>query len=89
MYSNGVGGDRLLEAGISTRIGTALKHAGIYTRSSVYAARIQDFSTDHNITIKPPPRLCISIIFLAAVAHGLRVAASLISHAAKHCINSQ
>jgi len=34
--------------------------------------RIEDFSTDHNITIKPPPRLCISIIFPAAVAHGLR-----------------
>lgn len=54
--------------------------------------RIEDFSADHNITIKPLPRLCISIIFPAAVVQltsAAAVASSLIVHAAKHCINSQ
>jgi len=56
--------------------------------ASFLCMRIEDFSTDHNITIKPPPWLCISIIFPTAVVQ-LTSTASLIGHAAKRCINSQ
>lgn len=70
MYSNSArerGGGQTVGSRDFDEDRTALKHADTVP---VYM-RIEDFSTDHNITIKPPPRLCISIIFPAAVAHGL------------------